>query len=169
MSVSSARSWALWTWECVHSLCCCAQSLSRVRLCNPMDCNPPGSAVHGIFQTSILERVTISSPGDLPHPGIESMFLVSPPLASEFFTTEAPGKPILCSVCIQHILHVNTVCLWGKNEPPATGCDSEVFSVNQQVAQEARPRLRITNPCFSSFRSWVGLHFFKNCFLRTVS
>ena len=159
MSVSSARSWALWTWERVHSLCCCAQSLSRVRLCDPMDCSPPGSAVHGIFQTSILERVIISSSGDLPHPGIEPMSLVSPALASEFFTTEAPRKPILCSVCIQHILHVNTVCLWKKNEPPPTGYDSEVFSVNQQVAQEARPRLRITNPCFSSFRSWVGLHF----------
>ena len=27
-----------------------AQSLSRVSLCNPMDCSPPGSSVHGILQ-----------------------------------------------------------------------------------------------------------------------
>ena len=38
-------------------MCVCvpAQSLSHVRLCNPMDCNPPGSSVHGIFQGRILE------------------------------------------------------------------------------------------------------------------
>ena len=26
-------------------------------LCNPMDCNPPGSSVHGILQAIILEWV----------------------------------------------------------------------------------------------------------------
>ena len=29
-------------------------------LCSPMDCNPPGSSVHGIFQAWILEWVAIS-------------------------------------------------------------------------------------------------------------
>ena len=29
-------------------------------LCNPMDCGPPGSSVHGIFQAWILEWVTVS-------------------------------------------------------------------------------------------------------------
>ena len=33
------------------------------------------------------------SPGDLPDPGIEPAFPVSPALASRFFTTEPPGKP----------------------------------------------------------------------------
>ena len=28
-------------------------------LCNPIDCSPPGSSVHGIFQARILEWVTI--------------------------------------------------------------------------------------------------------------
>ena len=31
-------------------------------LCNPMDCSPPGSSVHGILQTRILEWVAISFP-----------------------------------------------------------------------------------------------------------
>ena len=40
-------------------------------LCGPMDCSPPGSSVHGIFQARILEWVAISfsrglNPG-LPH------------------------------------------------------------------------------------------------------
>ena len=32
------------------------------------------------------------SPGNLPDPGIEPMFPVSPELAGGFFTTEPPGK-----------------------------------------------------------------------------
>ena len=38
-------------------LCVCAHSwaLSCVWLCNCMDCSPPGSSVHGIFQARILE------------------------------------------------------------------------------------------------------------------
>ena len=35
------------------------QSLSRVQLCNSMDCRPPGSSVHGICQVTILEWVVI--------------------------------------------------------------------------------------------------------------
>ena len=39
-----------------------AQSLQLCpSLCNPMDCSPPGSSVHGIFPARILEWVTISS------------------------------------------------------------------------------------------------------------
>ena len=29
-------------------------------LCDPMDCSPPGSSVHGILQAKILEWVAIS-------------------------------------------------------------------------------------------------------------
>ena len=29
-------------------------------LCEPMDCSPPGSSIHGIFQTRILEWVAVS-------------------------------------------------------------------------------------------------------------
>ena len=35
-------------------------------LCNPMD-----YTVHGVLQARILEWVAVSSPGDLPNPGIE--------------------------------------------------------------------------------------------------
>ena len=36
------------------------KSLSHVQLCDPMDCSPPGSSIHGIFQARILEWVAIS-------------------------------------------------------------------------------------------------------------
>ena len=29
-------------------------------LCNPMDCSPPGSSIHGIFQARVLEWIVIS-------------------------------------------------------------------------------------------------------------
>ena len=38
--------------------CMCVQSCPT--LCNPTDCNPPGSSVHGIFQARILEWAAIS-------------------------------------------------------------------------------------------------------------
>ena len=42
------------------------KSLSRVWLCDPMDCT-----FHGILQARILEWVAFPFPGDLPNPGIE--------------------------------------------------------------------------------------------------
>ena len=34
--------------------------LSRVQLCNPMDCSLPDSSIHGIFQAKVVEWVAIS-------------------------------------------------------------------------------------------------------------
>ena len=62
---------------------------SHVRLCDPMDCGPPGSSVHGILQARILEWVAIPFSWDLPHLGIESKSLMSPAPALTFFTTSA--------------------------------------------------------------------------------
>ena len=44
---------------CLHW--CCMRVQSCPTLCDPMDCRPPGSSVHEIFQTRILEWVAISS------------------------------------------------------------------------------------------------------------
>ena len=40
--------------------CCCLVAKSCLTLCGPMDSSPPGSSVHGISQTRILEGVAIS-------------------------------------------------------------------------------------------------------------
>ena len=37
-------------------------------------CSLPGSSVHGIFQSRILEQIVISTPRDLPDPGIEYIY-----------------------------------------------------------------------------------------------
>ena len=39
----------------------CVHAQSCLTLCNLMDCSPPGSSVHRIFQARILDWVAISS------------------------------------------------------------------------------------------------------------
>ena len=56
-----------------------------------MDCSPPGSSVHGVFQAGILEWIPISSLGDLSDPGIEPESPASSALARTFFTTVPCG------------------------------------------------------------------------------
>ena len=52
-------------------------------LCDPMDYSLPGSSVHGILQTRILEWVAMPSSRDLPDPGIEPMSPVAPALQTD--------------------------------------------------------------------------------------
>ena len=65
-----------------------------------MDCSLPGSSVPGVSQARILKSVAISSPGNLPNPGIEP---TSPTLevvsrsAGRFFTTELPDDCVIIS------------------------------------------------------------------------
>ena len=62
-------------------------------LCNPMDCSPPGSSVHRIFQARIPEWVAIFFSRGLPNPGVEPMSPAASALAGRFFTTEPLRKP----------------------------------------------------------------------------
>ena len=75
------------------SLCVHAQLLSHIKtLCDPRDCCPPGSSVHGIFQARILEWVAISSSRVSSQPGDRSGVFCISSLAGRFCTTEPPGK-----------------------------------------------------------------------------
>ena len=55
------------------SLRVCSLSDLCPSLCDPMDCIPPGSTVHGIPQARILERLAFPPPGDRPNSGIEAL------------------------------------------------------------------------------------------------
>ena len=50
-------------------------------LCDPMDCSPPGSSVHGFSRQGYWSGLSFPSPGDLPDPGMEPS---SPALAGGF-------------------------------------------------------------------------------------
>ena len=67
--------------------CSCLATKLCLTLCDPMDCGPPVSSLHGIFQVRILEWVATSFWEKDPHP------LASPALAGRFFTTRT-----VCSI-----------------------------------------------------------------------
>ena len=53
--------------KCIKKSMCVKSLQSCLTLCNPMDCSPPGSSVHGILQARILEWVAMpSSRGSSP-------------------------------------------------------------------------------------------------------
>ena len=66
---------------------------SYLTLCDPVDCSPPGSSVHGIFPQEYGSGLPFPTPGDLPCPGIEPSSAESPALGGRFFPSEPPGKP----------------------------------------------------------------------------
>ena len=51
---------------------CSLSHRSCPTLPEPVDCGPPGSSVHGIFQTRILEWAVSSPPGHLSDPGTKN-------------------------------------------------------------------------------------------------
>ena len=55
--VLESRSW----FKTFQNLCVCRSSVAQsgLTLCDPVDCSPPGSPVHGISQAGILEWVAI--------------------------------------------------------------------------------------------------------------
>ena len=71
-------------------VCVCECTQSFPTLCDPRDCSPPRSSVHGSLQARILEWAAVSFPGDLPHPGMEPASPASLALVGEFFKV-APG------------------------------------------------------------------------------
>ena len=64
------------------SLCMRAKLLQSYRtLCDPMDCSPPSSSVHEIFQARIVQWVAISFARGSSNPGISQWQVDSLPLA----------------------------------------------------------------------------------------
>ena len=61
-------------------------------LCDPVDCNPPGSSVHWILQATIPEWVAISFFRGSSRPRDRTR---SPASQADALTSEPPGKPTL--------------------------------------------------------------------------
>ena len=64
----------------------CVNAQSCLTLCNPMDCSPPGSSVHGILQARILEWVIPFSRGSSQSRDRNQVSCI----AGRFFTTKPP-------------------------------------------------------------------------------
>ena len=59
-------------------------------LCDPVDCSPPVSSVHGILQAEIPEWIAMPFSRASSQPGIKSGF---PALQAASLPSEPPGKP----------------------------------------------------------------------------
>ena len=94
---------------------------SCLTFCDPVDCSPPGSSVHGIFQARTLEWILLQ--GNLPDPGIEPG---PPALAGGFFTTEPPGKPKYCTL---HRLKIGC----SKIQSPSPSLSEGKYSWNKRT------------------------------------
>ena len=101
-------------WQCA----CMLKSLQLCpTLCNPMDCSPPGSSVHGILQARILEWVAMPSSRGSSQPRDWIHVSYGPCIAGGFFTAELLGKCLHMGVCVwyictiyMHLLHPSLVC-----------------------------------------------------------
>ena len=89
------------SWEislCPFSLVCCLPTLHTVvcldaqscpTLCDPMDCSPPGSSVHGESPGKNMEWVATPSSRGSCQPRERTQVSC---IAGRFFTSETPGK-----------------------------------------------------------------------------
>ena len=67
-------------------------------LCNPIDYSLPGSSAHRIFsRQEYWNGLPFPTLGDVPDPEIEPASLMSPALASRFFTTSGTNSSIQAS------------------------------------------------------------------------
>ena len=77
----------------VYAVLCIVGQLC-LTLCDPLECSPPGSSVHGYSPMRSQEYwsgLPCPPPGDLPNPGIKFR---SPSLQEESLPSEPPGKPM---------------------------------------------------------------------------
>ena len=101
-------------------------------LCNPMDCSPPGSSVHGILQARILERIAIPFSRGSFQPRDQTQISH---FAGGFFTDQAIREAVLC------------LMLWEKSVPSSTKlgkCQHCVFLIE---ADSVHDRIKDSEVC----------------------
>ena len=109
---STAHELRLWPLPLSIAL---ALSFSRVWLfCDPMDCSPPGSSVHGILQAKILEWVAISFSRGSSWPRDQTLiFCIHRQILYHWATWEAPYLSISVSKWDYHTSEHCYDSIWG--------------------------------------------------------
>ena len=106
-------------------------------LCNPVDCTHQAPLSMRFSRQEYWSGLPCSPPGDLPHPGIEPRSLMSPALASKFFTTSIHFTHCLIlkkkysqgiSLAVQWLrLHASSA--WGPGLIPGQGNRSHMLQL----------------------------------------
>ena len=119
----------------------CAQSCPT--LCDPMDCSPPGSSVHGICKREYWGGLPFPPPGDLPNPGIESESLESPALAGSGSLPPPPGR------CQLHPSNPDNPGLLNVPGGPLLQSSLEAEGTEREISANRTPGPKSPNPCRS--------------------
>ena len=86
----------------------CMLSLqSRLTLCDPVDCNPPGSSVHRVLQARILERVAMPSSRGSSRPRDPEPTSLASCVGRWFFTTTAMWKALTVYKEVEYRLSIH--------------------------------------------------------------
>ena len=80
--------------------CCCLAAQLCLTLCGPMDCSPPRSSAHGIFQARILEWGVISYSRRSSQPRDQTCICVSCIWQVDSLPLVPPGEPKVSSIWI---------------------------------------------------------------------
>ena len=80
-------------WMYLHHMLCCAQSLSHVQLCGPMDSTHQSPLSKGFSRKQYWSGLPFPTPGNIPNPGIEPTCEFST-LAGRFFITTATWEAL---------------------------------------------------------------------------
>ena len=92
---------------------CYLVAQSSPTLCDPRECSPAGSSVHGILQAWILEWVTLPFSVRSSRPRGQIHLSCGSYVVGRFFTTEPPGEPIKV-YSLFTLFHLNVVS-WLEN------------------------------------------------------
>jgi len=79
----------------------CSVTQSCLTLCDPTDCSPPGSSVHGILQARILEWIAISSSRGIFSTRGSNLSLLHLLHCRQILYHLAIGEP-LTNLCVTH-------------------------------------------------------------------
>ena len=106
--------WLHIKYECsMNEYVCSAKSLqSCLTLCNAMDCSPPGSSVHGILRTRILEWVAVPLlQGTFPTQGLNPHLLHLLPWQAGSLPLAPLGKSSMKEYSEHRLMNTNSQLL----------------------------------------------------------
>ena len=134
------------------------QSLSRVRLWNPMDCSPPRSSDHGILQARTLEWVDVSFSRGSSRPRDQTWVSYLAGRFSTLWTTrEAPETdrrqhslvdclPSAQKLCFPLNLKATLRCL-GPHLPWGTNCQIPLCSTSHPLSPPLTSAVALATSC----------------------
>ena len=143
----------------------CLVAQSYLTLCNPLDCSPPGSSVHGIFQTRILEWVVISFSRGSSWPRDKTCVSC---IADRFFTGWAIRKALTFLTVCNWVLSGKSMKETSRSYQFSLGLDWKIvsfFAASRFKGREKSPPDGRNDKNIQP--SWINQHFWDQLFYGT--